>query len=53
LVFSILRTLTRLGRAAATPESDAVDARITLLSALVFALHPMQVESVAGDPPFS
>jgi hypothetical protein len=47
LVFFVVRTLVRAVRQDAMPQSDQSENRVALISALVFALHPMQVESVA------
>jgi hypothetical protein len=47
LVFFVVRTLIRAGRQDAAPRGDALDNSIALIAALVFALHPVQVESVA------
>jgi tetratricopeptide (TPR) repeat protein len=45
LVFLLVRSLLRIRRS--SQEADAGDDTVALISALVFALHPVQVESVA------
>ena len=47
LVFSVVRALLRIGRRNTGSDDDALDDSIALISALLFALHPAQVESVA------
>jgi tetratricopeptide (TPR) repeat protein len=47
LVFYLLRTLLSLGRQKTATQGDAADSKVALLSALLFALHPVQVEAVA------
>ena len=47
LLFSILQTLLRLDRTQSPALSDSQTRVVSLLSALFFALHPAQVETVA------
>lgn len=47
LVFALLRRLLDLAQAASDPRAAARSCTVALLAALVFALHPMQVETVA------
>jgi len=47
IVFLLVRRLVRVAGQDTTSDGDALDGRIALIAALVFALHPLQVESVA------
>ena len=47
LVFSIVRTLIRVGRHDPAARSEGLESGVALIAALFFALHPVQVESVA------
>lgn len=56
MVFFVVRTLLRVARSEAPPQGDAGrsndsreanDSVVALISALLFAIHPLQVESVA------
>lgn len=48
LVFGLVRTLVNAaGRASPTDADRAIDGQIALLGTLVFAIHPVQVETVA------
>ena len=47
LVFLVTQTLIGVGRPKASSKRRAIDDSVALISALLFALHPVQVESVA------
>jgi hypothetical protein len=47
LVFFVVRMLVRISGPSRAPERDPLDTSIAGISALFFALHPVQVESVA------
>jgi hypothetical protein len=47
LVFVIVRMLIRVVAASTAPKSDPLDNSIAVIAALFFAVHPVQVESVA------
>jgi len=47
LLFLLLRNLLRLRSSEAVPNGKSIDTIVALLSAAFFALHPVQVESVA------
>jgi protein O-mannosyl-transferase len=47
LVFLIVRMLIRVVGASTAPEHDSLDGSIAVIAALFFAVHPVQVESVA------
>jgi protein O-mannosyl-transferase len=47
LFFFLVRALIGIGRQKAVSETDRSDNTVALTSALLFALHPVQVESVA------
>jgi Flp pilus assembly protein TadD len=47
LVFFVVRRLIPAGTRNTPPDGDALDSSIALISALFFALHPAQIESVA------
>jgi len=47
VAFFVVQTLIRIGRRHTRAKDDVIDNGIALVSALFFALHPVQVESVA------